>query len=299
MTTPIEASGLSKRYGRADVVRSISFACQPGTVTGFLGPNGAGKSTTMRMLVGLTRPSAGSAQVLGRTYSDLENPGTKVGVSLDASSLHPGRTGRETLRLTAQSLGLPATRADAVLENVGLASAGAKRVGKYSLGMRQRLALGAALVGGPEVLILDEPYNGLDPDGVRWVRELLRNFAAEGGTVLLSSHLLAEVASTVDSIIVIADGSVRSIESATSAEQAHRRQRILTSHPLELTQALQDEGALVERDGDYLVASCSGQVVGRIAAQHRFEIWELSVLAGPTLEHRYMELVGSTAGERK
>lgn len=299
MTASIEAFGLSKRYGKTDVVQSISFACEPGTITGFLGPNGAGKSTTMRMLVGLTRPSAGSAQVLGMSYSDLENPGTKVGVSLDSTSLHPGRTGRETLRLAAQALGLPATRADTVLGNVGLTDSGLKRVGKFSLGMRQRLALGVALVGGPKVLILDEPYNGLDPDGVRWVRELLQNFAASGGTVLLSSHLLAEVASTVDSIIVIADGSVRSIESATPEEETQRPQRILTSHPEELAQALANEGIHVERDSDHLIAFCKGQAVGRIAANNQFEIWELSVGAKPTLEHRYMELVGSQTGGRK
>lgn len=295
MTAPIQAIGLSKRYGKKDVVQSISFDCQPGTITGFLGPNGAGKSTTMRMLVGLTKPSSGTSKIFGVPYAKLDSPGTKIGVSLDSTSLHPGRTGLETLRLTTQSLGLSSTRAQTVLEKVGLADAARKRVGKYSLGMRQRLALGVALVGGPDVLILDEPYNGLDPDGVRWVRELLRDFAASGGTVLLSSHLLAEVAGTVDSIVVIADGAVRSIESTLGTSKP-TKQRILTSHPLELSQALKDEGIEVQDDGTHLVASCEGQVVGRVAALNRYEIWELTGVANPTLEHRYMELVGPSAG---
>src|ERR671928_1277816 len=186
---------LSKRYGRYTAVDSVSFAVRPGTVTGFLGPNGAGKSTTMRMIAGLTPPTSGSTNVLGVPYPELPNPGRHVGVLLDASAQHPGRTGREVLVLGATLMGLPGTRVEQMLQLVGLTPAeGRRRVRDYSLGMRQRLGIAHALLGEPEVLILDEPANGLDPEGMRWMRGLLRDFADRGGTVLLSSHLLAEEA---------------------------------------------------------------------------------------------------------
>ena len=205
----IESNGLTKRYGGRTVVQDVTFACEPGTVTGFLGPNGAGKTTTLRMLCGLSEPDAGSAAVLGGPYRALPNPGRRVGMLLDASAQHPGRRGRETLALSARLMGVPEKRADELLGLVGLdRSAARKRVRQYSLGMRQRLGLAHALLGDPEVLILDEPANGLDPEGMRWMRSLLRDFADRGGTVLLSSHLLAEVEAVADQLVIIGNGRI-------------------------------------------------------------------------------------------
>src|SRR4029079_3096583 len=192
------------------VVSDVTFRCEPGTVTGFLGPNGAGKTTTMRMLVGLFEPDSGHAQVLGGRYSDLPNPGQRVGILLDASAQHAGRRGREALGVSAHTMAVAAQRVDALLKLVGLDETAARqRVGKYSLGMRQRLGLAHALLGDPEVLILDEPANGLDPEGMRWMRGLLRTFADRGGTVLLSSHLLAEVEAVADRMMIISGGRIR------------------------------------------------------------------------------------------
>jgi ABC-2 type transport system ATP-binding protein len=205
----IEVNGLTKRLGGRTVVDGVSFRCEPGTVTGFLGPNGAGKTTTLRMVLGLATPDAGSAQVLGRPYASLEQPGRRVGVLLDASAQHPGRRGREVLALTAQLLGVPEARVDELLELVGLERRDwRKRVRQYSLGMRQRLGLAHALLGDPAVLILDEPANGLDPVGMRWMRSLLRDFADCGGTVLLSSHLLYEVEALADQLVIIGHGRI-------------------------------------------------------------------------------------------
>jgi ABC-2 type transport system ATP-binding protein len=205
----IETDGLTKRLGGRTVVEDVSFRCEPGTVTGFLGPNGAGKTTTLRMLCGLSEPDAGRARVLGGRYRDLPEPGLRVGVLLDASAQHAGRRGREALAVSAQLLGLPDSRVDEVLEQVGLdREAGRKRVRAYSLGMRQRLGIAHALLGDPEVLILDEPANGLDPQGMRWMRALLRDFADRGGTALLSSHLLHEVEAVADHVVIIAGGRI-------------------------------------------------------------------------------------------
>src|SRR5688500_15112095 len=205
----ITAEELTKRRGGRAVVSDVTFRCEPGTVTGFLGPNGAGKTTTMRMLVGLSEPDRGQARVLGRRYRDLPNPGRRVGILLDASAQHAGRRGREAPAVSARLMGLPAQRVDTRLELVGLdETAARRRVGKYSLGMRQRLGFAHALLGDPEVLILDEPANGLDPEGMRWMRSLLRNFADRGGTVLLSSHLLAEVEAVADQLVIIGGGRI-------------------------------------------------------------------------------------------
>src|SRR6266545_4196349 len=204
----ITVENLTKRYGSHTAVSDVSFTCEPGTITGFLGPNGAGKSTTLRMLTGLTPPTSGTSTIAGHRYSDLRNPGRMVGVMLDAAAQHPGRTGRETLRLSASLLGVPKSRVEESLERVGLADAGTRRVGQYSLGMRQRLGIASALLGDPAVLILDEPANGMDPEGIRWMRGLLRDFAGRGGTVILSSHLLGEVQATVDRLVVIGGGRI-------------------------------------------------------------------------------------------
>jgi ABC-2 type transport system ATP-binding protein len=204
----IEVDGVTKRYGRTPVVDGVSLRCEPGTVTGFVGPNGAGKSTTLRIVCGLTRPDRGRALVCGVPFRRLRAPGRRCGVLLDAAAQHAGRTGRETLRLSARLLGVPNARVDEVIELVGLAGVAHRRIRGYSLGQRQRLGVGHALLGEPEVLILDEPANGLDPEGIRWMRELLRGHAGRGGTVLLSSHLLAEVERTADRLVVLAAGRV-------------------------------------------------------------------------------------------
>jgi ABC-2 type transport system ATP-binding protein len=200
---------LTKRFGGRAVVDDVTFRCEPGTVTGFLGPNGAGKTTTMRMICGFSTPDFGSAGVLGGEYRRLPNPGRRVGVLLDASAQHGGRRGREALAITAQTMGVEEKRVDHLLGLVGLEkSAARKRVRQYSLGMRQRLGIANALIGEPEVLILDEPANGLDPEGMRWMRGLLRDFAERGGTVLLSSHLLHEVDAIADRLVIIGAGKI-------------------------------------------------------------------------------------------
>src|SRR5436189_945799 len=205
----IQTNGLTKHRGGRKVVSDVPFHCEPGTVTGFLGPNGAGKTTTMRMLVGLSEPDRGEARILGGRYRDLPNPGRRVGILLDASAQHTGRRGREALDVSARTMGVPALRVDTLLELVGLdETAARRRVGKYSLGMRQRLGLAHALLGDPEVLILDEPANGLDPEGMRWMRGLLRDFADRGGTALLSSHLLHEVQAVADQLVIIGGGRI-------------------------------------------------------------------------------------------
>src|SRR3954447_6969864 len=205
----ITVEHLSKRYGSHPAVEDVSFTCEPGTVTGFLGPNGAGKSTTMRMICGLTPPTAGVATVCGVPYRRLGNPGRRIGVLLDASAQHGGRTGREVLGLAALTMGVDSAQVMPTLDRVGLnATAARRRVKRYSLGMRQRLGLAHALLGDPAVLILDEPANGLDPEGLFWMRGLLREFADRGGTVLLSSHLLREVEAVADRLVVIGRGRV-------------------------------------------------------------------------------------------
>jgi ABC-2 type transport system ATP-binding protein len=204
----IRVSGLTKQYGGRTVVDDVSFTLEPGTVTGFLGPNGAGKTTTMRMITGLVPATSGSALVDGRPYTALPNPGAVMGTLLDAGAVHPGRTGRMHLRLIADAIGVPSSRVDEVLEMVDLTSAAGRRIRGYSLGMRQRLGIAGALLADPQVLMFDEPANGLDPEGIRWMRELLRGHAARGGTVLLSSHLLGEVEHTVDRLLVIGAGRI-------------------------------------------------------------------------------------------
>ena len=273
----IQTSGLTKELGGRTVVSDVTFRCEPGTVTGFLGPNGAGKTTTMRMLVGLSKPDSGQARILGRRYRDLPNPGRRVGTLLDASAQHAGRRGHEALVVSAQTMGVPALRVDALLKLVGLdESAARRRVGEYSLGMCQRLGLAHALLGDPEVLILDEPANGLDPEGMRWMRGLLRNFADRGGTVLLSSHLLAEVEAVADRMIIIGGGQIKAqgtlaellSEPAAIVEaddlaglDAALRRAGLTSHPAEGNQRL------VEADPGVVAraAMAEGVVLRRLA----------------------------------
>jgi ABC-2 type transport system ATP-binding protein len=263
----IQVSGLTKQYGGRTVVDDVSFTLEPGTVTGFLGPNGAGKTTTMRMVTGLVPSTSGTALVDGRPYAGLPNPGAVMGTLLDAGAVHPGRTGRTHLRLIARAIGVPAGRVDEVLEMVDLTSAAGRRIKGYSLGMRQRLGIAGALLADPPVLMFDEPANGLDPEGIRWMRGLLRGHAARGGTVLLSSHLLGEVEHTVDRLLVIgggrivADGSVASLlggdGTAVRAEDARALAGDLTAAGFSVQPG--DDGALV-------VAGAEPAQIGKVAA---------------------------------
>jgi ABC-2 type transport system ATP-binding protein len=207
----VEVHGLSKRFGDVLAVDDLSFTLERGTVTGFLGPNGAGKTTTLRMLLGLVRPTSGSALIFGQSYRDRPGPSVRVGAVLEAADFHPGRSGRDHLITLALAASVPVSRVDEILEVVELADAARRRVGTYSLGMRQRLGLAAALLRHPELLILDEPANGLDPEGVHWLRTFMRSFAADGNTVLVSSHVLAEVAQTVDQVVIIDKGRLVAI----------------------------------------------------------------------------------------
>ncbi len=218
--TIIQAHGLTKNYGSVRAVDDLSFSVDRGSVTGFLGPNGAGKTTTLRMLLGLVAPDAGTATIDGRVYADLPEPLHLVGAVLEASSFHPGRTAHNHLRIQALAAAVDPSRIDEVLDLVQLTAAAGRRIGGFSLGMRQRLGLATALLADPEILILDEPANGLDPEGVHWLRGLLRGFAAEGGTVLVSSHMLAETAQTVDSVVIIDHGRLVT-QSALASLTAH------------------------------------------------------------------------------
>jgi ABC-2 type transport system ATP-binding protein len=231
-TPAVSARSLTKRYGELTAVAGIDFTLEAGTVTGFLGPNGAGKTTTLRLLLGLAEPTSGEVLVFGRRYRDLEQPARRVGAVLESGEFHPGRSGRDHLRVLALAAGIPPARVDEVLDLVELQGAARRRVKTYSLGMRQRLGLAAALLGDPELLVLDEPANGLDPAGVHWLRGFLRRFAGDGGTVLVSSHVLAEVAQTVDQVLIVDRG--RLVESARLDELAGRGQSLEETY-LELT----------------------------------------------------------------
>ncbi|MCW3021509.1 MAG: transporter related protein [Conexibacter sp.] len=293
----IEATAITKQRGGRTIVSDVTFRCEPGTVTGFLGPNGAGKTTTMRMLVGLSRPDGGEARILGGRYRDLPNPGRRVGILLDASAQHAGRRGREALAISAQTMGVPARRVDTLLELVGLDEAAARRrVGRYSLGMRQRLGLAHALLGDPEVLILDEPANGLDPEGMRWMRGLLREFAERGGTVLLSSHLLAEVEAVADRMMIIGGGRIRA--QGTHAELLTESGTIVEAADLAgLDAALQRAGLATHvTDGGRRLVEAEPEVVARVALDGGVVLHRLAPAEGAGLERLFFELTASTAG---
>lgn len=244
--TPLTVESLTKVYGEVTALRDVSFTAQPGRVTGFLGPNGAGKTSTLRILLGLNRPTAGRALIDGRRYRELDAPLRRVGGSLSSDVFHPGRSGRDHLLTLALAAGIERARVDAVLTQVGLADAGRRRVGGYSLGMRQRLGLAAALLGDPDALVLDEPINGLDPDGIRWMRGLLRHLADEGRTVLLSSHVLSEVQQTVDDVVVIRHGRIAFDGPLTALEAGTARVRVDAADRDALADALRRAGATVE-----------------------------------------------------
>ncbi|MGW1343045.1 ABC transporter ATP-binding protein [Kribbella sp. NPDC002412] len=295
----ITIDSLSKKYGGTTVVDTISFVAPPGRVTGFLGPNGAGKSTSMRMMVGLTTPTSGRATIAGRRFADLPNPGREVGVMLDASAQHAGRTGRETLTIAQRMMGLPGRRVDEMLELVSLADTEAdRRVGTYSLGMRQRLGIATALLGDPAVLILDEPANGLDPAGIRWMRDLLRDYADQGGTVLLSSHLLREIEVVADDIVMIGKGKIvcqgskaqllQTAGTVARAADVYALKRALDISGVDTT--VSDDGALR--------TDAPPTRVGRVAQEAGVALVELRTADGG-LEEMFLQLTADTQRERK
>jgi ABC-2 type transport system ATP-binding protein len=289
----IEVEGLRKRFGDVRAVDDLSFRAAPGAVTGFLGPNGAGKSTTLRSILGLVHPDSGSARVLGRRYRDLDRPTERVGAILEASEIHPGRSGRNHLRVLARAAGVPRSRVEEVLRLVELEGAARRRAGGYSLGMRQRLGLATALLGDPEVLIADEPANGLDPQGIRWLRDFLRSLAAEGRTVLVSSHVLAEVAQTADEIVIINRG--RLVVQGPIAEVVARAAggtRVRSPDAERLRGLLAGEGAPAVDGGDgALVVDLPAERVGEIAAANGVVLHEL-VAERASLEDVFLQLTG-------
>jgi ABC-2 type transport system ATP-binding protein len=274
----ITIQGLTKRFGDVVAVDDLSFAVDQGTVVGFLGPNGAGKTTTLRTLLGLVTPTAGSTRIDGRPYRELADPVRHVGAVLEAASFHPGRSARNHLRVVATAAGLPPTRADQVLDQVGLTQTAHRRVSGFSLGMRQRLGLATALLGDPQVLILDEPANGLDPEGVHWLRGLLRQLADQGRTVLVSSHVLAEVAQTVDQVVIIAAG--RLVTQSTLAALTARTDllvRVRTPQAETLRSLLATQGIQADPDGadQLLVVGTTTEPVGKAAAAAGIVIYEM------------------------
>jgi ABC-2 type transport system ATP-binding protein len=296
----ITVEGLTRKYGAFTAVDEITFSCEPGTVTGFLGPNGAGKTTTMRVMVGLTPATAGRVTIGGHLYKDIPNPGRHVGVLLDASAQHAGRTGREVLEVGALTMGLPSTRVDEMLDLVSLTPGEAKRrLRNYSLGMRQRLGIAHALLGDPSVLILDEPANGLDPAGIRWMRGLLRGYAERGGTVLLSSHLLHEVEQIADEMILIGNGKIvargdKKALLANATGGVHAFVTALDNHAL--ADALTAKGLVVASAGEGLRVEAEPVEIGRVAAEKGIVLVDLRSGEGG-LEDLFLELTADTQRE--
>ncbi|MFD8224920.1 ATP-binding cassette domain-containing protein [Streptomyces massasporeus] len=294
--TSIDVQDLTKEFGGRRAVDRLTVHVRPGRVTGFLGPNGAGKSTTMRLVLGLDRPTAGSATIGGRPYATLREPLRHVGALLDAQAAHGSRTARDHLRVLAASNRIPDRRADEVLEETGLASVARRRVRTYSLGMRQRLGIAAALLGDPEVVMLDEPSNGLDPEGIVWIRRLLRRLAREGRTVLVSSHLMNETASFADHLVVLGRG--RLLADTPMRDFIHARVqprvRIRTTDPVALKSALARHGHDAEEhtDGHWTVHDARVDDIGRIASAAGVPVLELAAEEG-TLEQAYFDLTGA------
>jgi ABC-2 type transport system ATP-binding protein len=293
----IEVENLSKRFGKTQAVAGLSFQVDPGTITGFLGPNGAGKSTTLRSVLGLVHPDAGRATVLGVPYRELDRPIHRVGAVLEASEVHPGRSGRNHLRVLAAAAELPRSRVEEVLTLVELSGSARRRVKGYSLGMRQRLGLAAALLGDPEVLVLDEPANGLDPAGIRWLRDFLRSLAKEGRTILVSSHVLAEVAQTVDRVVIIHRG--RLVQQASIAEVlagAQGATRVRSPDGGRLRELLAAEGVAINEADGALLVDTPPERVGELAAANGIVLHELTVERA-TLEEVFLELTGGETTE--
>ncbi len=288
---------LSKRYGGYTAVDDVSFTVRPGAVTGFLGPNGAGKSTCMRMMCGLTPPTSGSATVLGAEYAQLPNPGRRVGVLLDASAQHAGRTGREVLTLGALAMGIGRSRVEELLGLVGLTDGESeRRIRNYSLGMRQRLGIAHALLGDPQVLILDEPANGLDPAGIRWMRTLLRGYADQGGTVLLSSHLLHEIEVVADELLVIGRGRIVA-QGPKSELMAATGTSVRTTDDASFERIVREAGLECTPSGDGLQVGADGRTLGELAAQHGVVLTQLSPAGSAGLEEMFLRLTAGDARE--
>jgi len=285
----IEVEGLTKKYGSVLAVDDLSFVARPGVVTGFLGPNGAGKSTTLRSILGLVRPDSGRALVLGRPYRLLETPIRQVGAVLESLDAHPGRSGRNHLRTLAVAAGVPRGRVDHVLELVDLTGAARRRTKGYSLGMRQRLGLAGGLLGDPEVLVLDEPANGLDPQGIRWLRDLLRSLAAEGRTILISSHVLAEVAQTVDEVVILHRGKLVRQASVAELETMATGATLVRSPDAERLAALLSAGDVRKLEDGRLAVSLPPERVGEVAAANGVVLHEL-VVEHATLEEVFLDL---------
>lgn len=291
----IEVRALTKTYGDQRAVNGLSFTAPAGKVTGFLGPNGAGKTTTFRCLLGLAEPTSGAALVDGRAYRELASPRRHVGAVLESTGFHPARTGRNHLRVIARAAGIDSARIGPLLELVGLAAAADRRVGGYSLGMRQRLALAATMLGDPEVVVLDEPANGLDPEGVSWIRRLLRAWADEGRTVIVSSHLIAEVAQAVDRVVIIRDGML--VTEADIADLTANRVTVRVDRTDPMLSALRAAGADHEllTDGAISIAGRDTTEIGGIAARAGVTVTELSRLsAGETLEAMFLAVTGGS-----
>ncbi len=288
----IEARGLVKRYGDTTAVDDLSFSVRAGVVTGFLGPNGSGKSTTMRMMIGLDHPDAGSVTIDGRPYGEIKWPLREVGALLEAKALHPGRSARNHLRALAASNRIPRSRVDEVIELVGLASVATKRAGGYSLGMGQRLGIAAALLGDPEVVLFDEPVNGLDPEGIQWVRELLRSLAEQGRTVFVSSHLMSEMALTADHVIVIGRGKLlEDADMGVMIAKAGTSVRVRAPEAPRLAAALELAGAAAhaEPDGSLTVTELGAAAIGEVAAREGIVLHELAPQRA-SLEEAFMAL---------
>jgi ABC-2 type transport system ATP-binding protein len=288
----IEVDNLTKRFRKTVAVENLSFKIPDSAITAFLGPNGAGKTTTLRIILGLVRPTAGRATVLGKLYRELRDPVHEVGAVLEASSFHPGRSGRNHLRTVAAASGIPSARVEETLALVQMTADAGRRVGGYSLGMKQRLSLAAALLGDPRVLVLDEPANGLDPQGMRWLRELLRSLAAEGRTILISSHVLAEVEQVADEVVIIHRG--RFVEQASTAELFARAGGGIRvrSPAADRLKAILDEAGLTvsSAEGDLLVVrDATTERIGELAAEHRIVLHELAAEKS-TLEEAFLEL---------
>lgn len=292
----ISVTGVSKKYGSRQAVQDVSFHVAAGRVTGFVGPNGAGKSTTMRMMVGLTTPDSGEVRYAGTRYRDLASPARMVGSVLDAKCMVPGRTGRSHLRAMAAASRIPMSRVDEVLAAVGLQTAAKQRAGKYSLGMKQRLALAGALLGSPEVLLLDEPANGLDPDGIRWLRNELRAFADKGGTVFVSSHLISELSQFADDLVVIGGGRLLANDTVEAIENRSERQVVIScDQPQRLAEVLHAVGAAVQPAGDRLmVRGTSKEQVSALAFDAGIRIVELTEV-GRSLEDQLIEMTSASA----
>jgi ABC-2 type transport system ATP-binding protein len=296
MAPVVRAESLTKRFGKLTAVDDLSFALEPGTITGFLGPNGAGKTTTLRMLLGLAAPTHGRALIFDMPYRQIERPALRVGAVLEATDFHPGRSGRNHLRTLARAVGIADSRVDEVLKVVELDRAARRRVKGYSLGMRQRLGLAAALLGDPELLVLDEPANGLDPEGVRWLRDFLRTFAGAGHTVLVSSHVLAEMAQTVDHVLIINDGRlVREARLDELTATVGGSVRVRSPQADQLREALAAaEIEVTSRDGALIAQGTTAERVGELAAAAGVVLHEL-VTEESSLEEIFLKLTAEPA----